>query len=458
MSPFVAIAGSVLPEILKIVLRKRHHGSVDAVSEAIDVAVKEATETSNPADATKVIDKDPKVAADLRIRLTEIAAKDDQAEREYQERKRETERKAEEEKREFQLRQIESSHSQAMEKLKSDLADAEAKRQQEFKEFQERLSDVRDARQGFEELAASGSKFAWAPPVISTIIVVGFFSILGILLLGRIPLMDTSNPPSPQAERLFQIVNIVIGALTAAFATVVSFWLGSSQGSKQKDINTMSVESRRAVASELREQRLMTQVASAPAIQVPVLPTQPLREVPKQRLANESNFSRCIQLIFEAEGDFVDHPEDPGGATNMGITFNTLKAWRHPEKVTVADVRNLAKEEAEQIYRANYWNALSCDDLPGGVDLVVFDFGVNAGTGRSAKTLQRLVGVKDDGVVGPITLAAVATVDAEHIVRRFGEMRLEFYEGLSTASTFGEGWKNRVRIIEAEALSLLDAS
>ncbi len=445
MSPFIAIAGSVLPEILKIVLSKKHHGSVEVVSTAIEDAVKEATNTGDPDGASKVIAQDPKVAADLRIRLAEIAAEVEQADRE-------AERKAEADKRQFELGQLEASHAQAMEKLKTDLAAAESKRQHELNEFKERLSDVRDARQGFEDLAISGSKFAWAPPVISTIIVAGFFSILGVLLLFETPLLEAE---SAQGERLFQIVNIVIGALTAAFATVVSFWLGSSQGSKQKDIDTMSVESRRVVSEERREQRLLEQVAKAPTIQIPTPLSQPQPTVRTRKLANETGFSRCIEPILEAEGGFVDHPEDPGGATNMGITFNTLKAWRHPDSISVDDVRNLTKDEAKQIYRANYWNALSCDDLPDGVDLVAFDFCVNAGPGRSAKTLQRVVGVKDDGVVGPITLAAVAAVDPEHIIRRFSELRTEFYQGLPTFATFGKGWLRRVRNVEAEALALL---
>lgn len=452
MSPFIAIAGSVLPEILKIVLTKKHHESVDVVSTAIEDAVKEATNTGDPDGATKAIAQNPKVAADLRIRLAEIAADVEQADREAEETKREAERKVEEDKRQFELSQLQASHVQAMDKLKTDLAAAESKRQHELTEFKERLSDVADARQGFQDLAVSGSKFAWAPPVISTIIVAGFFLILGILLLYEVPVMQLETP---QDERQFQVINIVIGALTAAFATVISFWLGSSQGSKQKSIDTMSIETRRVVAEEEREKRLINEVARVSAIQA-APPTRAQPAAAKRKMASDTGYSRCIGPILEAEGGFVDHPSDPGGATNMGITFNTLKAWRHPENITVDDVRNLTKDEAKQIYRANYWNALSCDDLPDGVNLVTFDFGVNAGPGRSAKTLQRVVGVKDDGVVGPITLAAVAAVDPEHIIRRFSELRTEFYQGLSTFATFGKGWLRRVKTVEDEALAILN--
>ena len=461
MSPFIAIAGSVLPEILKLVLGKKHHDSVDVISGAIEGAVKEATNSNDPEAATKIIEQDPQVAANLRIRLAEIAAEEERAKREAEEKKRENERSADERKREFELQQLETSHAQSMDRLKTDLAAAESARKQDFTELQKRLSDVRDAREGFEELAASGSKFAWAAPVISTIIVVGFFSILAVLLLFEIPALDLETD---QGERLFQIINIVIGALTAAFATVVSFWLGSSQGSKQKDINTLTIDTRRVAAEERREERLMEHVAKTDTTKLAEFTssghaaTAPQPAGEKRKLANESNFSRCIGPILEAEGGFIDHPDDPGGATNMGITFNTLKAWRRPDEITVDDVRNLTEDEAKQIYHANYWNALSCDELPDGVDLVVFDFGVNAGPGRSAKTLQRVVGVKDDGVIGPITLAAVAAVDPMHIIRRFGELRMEFYRGLRIFETFGRGWTRRVQKTEAQALALARGS
>ncbi|WP_299965215.1 glycosyl hydrolase 108 family protein [uncultured Roseobacter sp.] len=460
MSPFIAVAGSVFPEILKLVLSRKHHDKVEALSGAIEGAVKKATNSDDPSDATTAIDQDPKVEAELRIRLAEIAAAEEQEEREALERKREAEQLAQQEKRDFELKQIEASHARTMDRFKAEMEAAGAKRKQDLTELQERLTDVRDARRGFEELAASGSRFAWAPPVISTIIVLGFFSILGILLLQDIPALDLDTE---QGERLFQIINIVIGALTAAFATVISFWLGSSQGSKQKDLNSLTVDTRRVAAEERREERLLEQVAKVATSSQPISIETPLAGIlpapveKTRKLANETNFSRCIGPILEAEGGFVDHPKDPGGATNMGITFNTLQSWRRPADIDVNDVRNLTEEEAKQIYRANYWNALSCDELPNGVDLVVFDFGVNAGPGRSAKTLQRVVGVKDDGVIGPITLAAVQAVDPEHIIRRFGELRMEFYRGLDTFPVFGKGWTRRVEKVGDRALELFRA-
>ena len=148
-------------------------------------------------------------------------------------------------------------------------------------------------------------------------------------------------------------------------------------------------------------------------------------------------------------------PADPGGATNMGITHKTLAASRGVESVTKQEVKDLTLDEAKEIYRVNYWNALNCDQLPAGVDLVVFDFGVNAGVGRSARLLQDIASVKADGQVGTITLGAVQRLGADFIVSRFSEGRMEHYRGLSTFPTFGKGWTRRTTETREAALGML---
>lgn len=103
--------------------------------------------------------------------------------------------------------------------------------------------------------------------------------------------------------------------------------------------------------------------------------------------------------VLEYEGGFVNHPRDPGGATNMGITRRTLAAWRgHP--VSVQDVRDLTKSEAMAIYKAHYWDAVQGDRLPRGLDYAVYDYAVNSGPGRAARDLQRCLGVTVDGIIG----------------------------------------------------------
>ena len=93
-------------------------------------------------------------------------------------------------------------------------------------------------------------------------------------------------------------------------------------------------------------------------------------------------FTPNIQsYVLASEGGYVNHPRDPGKATNMGITIATLRAWRG-RPVTNADVRDLSQEEALQIYKAQYWDTVRADQLPLGLDYLTFDYGVNSGPGR----------------------------------------------------------------------------
>jgi len=165
------------------------------------------------------------------------------------------------------------------------------------------------------------------------------------------------------------------------------------------------------------------------------------------------NFPEIMDHIFKFEGGYVNHPSDPGGATNMGITIGTLRSFRGTA-VTIADVKALKKSEAMEIYRKNYWDKISGDELPSGVDLCTMDSAVNSGPGRGAKWLQRAVGVKADGGIGTTTLSAVETADPETTIKRMCEDRMNFLKGLSTWGTFGKGWGSRVAAVEKLALKL----
>ena len=158
-----------------------------------------------------------------------------------------------------------------------------------------------------------------------------------------------------------------------------------------------------------------------------------------------AEFSADVQRwILASEGGYVDHPRDPGGATNMGITHKTLAAWRG-RAVTKQDVRDLKRAEALEIYRAQYWSAVRGNDLPAGLDYAVFDYGVNSGPARAIKDLQRCLGVKVDGVVGAITLDAVRRVtDIIGLIEDLCERRWTFVQGLKTFATFGKGWRRRI--------------
>jgi lysozyme family protein len=166
--------------------------------------------------------------------------------------------------------------------------------------------------------------------------------------------------------------------------------------------------------------------------------------------AKHDNFDACVALILANEGGFCDQPADPGGATNFGITKRTLEAFVG-HGVSVDDVRNLSSNTAIEIYRSNYWNVMRCGDLPPGVDLMVFDYGVNSGPATSVKALQALVGVPQDGAVGKITLGAVEKVAPETLVNGLAQARMTFLRSLDTFETFGAGWTKRVTEMQQKA-------
>jgi lysozyme family protein len=177
--------------------------------------------------------------------------------------------------------------------------------------------------------------------------------------------------------------------------------------------------------------------------------------VPRGRAAIDA-FARALTVILRHEGGFVNHPKDPGGITNLGVTKATWGDWTG-EAVTEADMRALTPEMVGPLYRKNYWDRLCCDDLTYPLALCVFDFGVNAGPARAARYLQKLVGASVDGVIGPATIAATkAYVEAKGIgqaVRMYQEARRLYYRSLPTFPTFGKGWLRRVNEVEAEALT-----
>lgn len=160
------------------------------------------------------------------------------------------------------------------------------------------------------------------------------------------------------------------------------------------------------------------------------------------------NFSSALSAVLKHEGGFVNHPADPGGATNLGVTIGTARRLGidvdGDGDTDIIDIKLLKPSDAAKVYRAEYWNKVRGDDLPSGVDYAVFDFSVNSGVSRAAKYLQALVGVAQDGVIGPKTLAAVAAYDPAKLVERLCDRRMTFLRNLKHWSTFGRGWTSRV--------------
>lgn len=164
------------------------------------------------------------------------------------------------------------------------------------------------------------------------------------------------------------------------------------------------------------------------------------------------NFPPVLAITLKHEGGFVDHPDDPGGATNKGITIGTFRRYR--PGASVSDLRAISGADVERIYRDGYWTPVRGDDLDHGVDLAVFDFGVNSGPSRSARNLQAVAGVKQDGKIGPVTLGALTSMRGDTIVKKLCGRRLSFVQGLRTWGTFGKGWSRRIADVEARGVSM----
>jgi lysozyme family protein len=170
-----------------------------------------------------------------------------------------------------------------------------------------------------------------------------------------------------------------------------------------------------------------------------------------------SSYDSCLARLLVHEGGYTNHPADPGGPTNFGITIYDYRKYVKPG-ATAADVRAMKVDQAKAIYRAKYWDAQRCDELPAGVDDCVFDYGVNSGIGRSKKVLQRVIGAKPDGILGPATMAALAKRDAGKVIDAVCDERLRFLRSLKTWPVFGKGWMSRVAEVRAYAHRLAEAA
>lgn len=404
--PLVAIATALVPELARLIAGDRAGVAASHVAEA----VRSVTGTDDPAEAQRQLEATPAAASNLKIRLAEIA----------------------------------------LEQARLQQEAADAARQAELDALKNRFADTQNARSTLVELARTGNITVWGAPLVSTVVTAGF---LGVTLT----LMLTKYDPG-QNQFLGSILNIIVGALVAAFTAVVNFWIGSSEGSRTKDATAQSLQAAQSeqTSQAIRSVQAIAETASrAPVVAAHVPAPAAAASAPPAPAGAPArdNFAVCIAEILQQEGGFVNNPADPGGATNLGITKATLEAFRE-KPVTEDDVRNLTKDEAQEIYRAKYWNVMRCNDLPPGIDLMVFDFGVNAGPQRSVKLLQKAAGVTIDGSVGPITLAAVRAADPAELIARFAQGRMDHYRSLATFETFGRGWTNRTEAVRATALRM----
>jgi len=168
----------------------------------------------------------------------------------------------------------------------------------------------------------------------------------------------------------------------------------------------------------------------------------------------QENFDKCLDMLLHHEGGFVNHPRDPGGMTNHGVTRMVYEKWVG-RQMSEQDMRDLTPADVAPIYKNEYWKRCKCDDLPSGVDWCVFDWAVNSGVGRSAKALQGIIGATQDGGIGPMTLKLIAEHEPRELIEKMHDKRQGFYGGLKTFDSFGKGWTRRNKETKESALELL---
>ena len=176
----------------------------------------------------------------------------------------------------------------------------------------------------------------------------------------------------------------------------------------------------------------------------------------------QNNFDTALALVLKSEAGFTTDERDDGnklpdgraGSTNLGVTQKNWEAFvGHP--VSWADMKALTPEKVKPFYKRKYWDLVRGDDLPAGLDYLVFDFAVNAGPGTAIKTIQQAVGVAQDGALGPITLASIRAIPIKQLIERFSDAKETYYKGLKKFPIYGKGWLNRVAQVEVNATRMV---
>ncbi len=410
MNPFIFIAARVFPEILKAVVGDKA-GTITGV---LTKVITDVTHANTPEEARDKLNADPEAVAKLQLELATIA-------NDYELARRKAELDLIKEQNEQEIKRQQTQ----LEALKVRYEEDAKKREADFQGFRAGLEDTKDARASLRAMAAIAGADKWllrAPPILSYMVTIGFFLVLAFLLLFGIA------PWAKEPDAAQQVVYIVIGALTAALATVVNFWLGSSQSSQRKDAAT----ERQAIHNTEFLEKSAKQNAEV------------LEKSAKQTEAQTKAFQSTIATVIEKRAG--------GAATKASNAIERCVdiVLKHE---TDPDLKKLPPDKAREIYRTKYWNVLRCDDLPAGVDLVVFDFGAEAGPAEAAAALQRVVGAEADSSVGPATIAATKAGSPSDIVMRLSQLRRESKRG----SSEGIGRINEVEIAAQQMVAAASA-
>ena len=171
-------------------------------------------------------------------------------------------------------------------------------------------------------------------------------------------------------------------------------------------------------------------------------------------MATTDGFEVALKFVLRWEGGFVDHPNDPGGRTNRGVTQTVYDAWRARQRLPKLDVKQIGDHEVAAIYHGDYWLPSGCEALADQLALVQFDTAVNMGTKRAIRLLQGCAGCGVDGSFGPATLGAVGTCDSGTLLKNYCDQREATYRRLAAKnpklSVFLNGWLNRLNALRQE--------
>ena len=170
----------------------------------------------------------------------------------------------------------------------------------------------------------------------------------------------------------------------------------------------------------------------------------------------KQNFEQSLKMLLKHEGNYVWHEDDPGGETMKGVTRAVYEQWVG-RQVMDGEMKRLTVADVAPIYKTNYWDRIRGDDLPSGLDFAAFDWAVNSGTGRPAKVIQKYISAKQDGAIGPKTLALVAENDPAKMIQYLYEQRQKFYERLPHFDKFGRGWTRRNQETLKASMEMADA-
>ena len=168
----------------------------------------------------------------------------------------------------------------------------------------------------------------------------------------------------------------------------------------------------------------------------------------------KENFDKCVASVLSYEGGYVNDPRDPGGATIYGVTKHNWESYVE-HMVSDGTFRTLKIEDVIPLYKKKYWDVCKCDDLPSGIDFVVFDTSINSGCTKASKLLQQGLMLPIDGIIGPQTVEAAKKVDAKKLIAWYCAARLAYLQSLIREfSAFGRGWTARVDKLREAALSI----